>query len=348
MAVGDRPAGSVKKAPLLRVGDSVGVVSPSSGLAAQFPHRVQRGVAQLEALGLRVKLAPHALQRRGHVSATPRQRAADLHDMFADPEVRLILTTIGGDHCCQLLPLLDYDLIAAHPTLLVGFSDTTVLNVAIWRRTGLVTCNGPALMTDFAEYPQMLDYTLSWFLKAACDHGPVGVVTPASHWTEESLDWEQQRDLERPRRLQLSPGWSWLKGSVAEGVLVGGCLESLEHLRGTSFWPDWGGAILFVETSEEAPPPERVDSILSDYENMGVLAQLRGLLVGRPMGYSTAQRQQLRDVVLERTAAYDLPVVADMDFGHTSPQLTLPVGCRARIDVPGQVLQILEGAVSEG
>lgn len=333
------------KAPALRKGDKIGVVSPSSGTAGAVPHRLERGVAQLEELGFRVKLGQFALNRRGYVSDTAKNRVTDLHDMFLDPEVRLIVAAIGGDHSCHLLPLLDFDLIAANPTLFMGYSDVTVLNVAIWQQTGLVTCNGPALLTDFAEYPQMLEYTLSWFLKAACDPAPIGVVKPSPRWTEEHLDWAEKRDLERPRRQDQSPGWTWLKDGIGEGLLIGGCLESLQHLRGTTYWPAWDDAILFVETSEEVPSPAEVDGILADYDNMGVLSRLRGMLVGRPMGYSAAEREELRRIVLERTAAFEFPIVTDMDFGHTAPQFTLPIGCRARIDASSQRFEILEGAV---
>ena len=265
--------------------------------------------------------------------------------MFLDPEVRLILATIGGDHYCQLLPLLDFDLIAAHPTLLMGYSDITVLSVAIWQQTGLVTCNGPALLTDFAEYPRMLEYTLSACLAVLCDSAPPGELHPSSWWTEEFLDWGTGEDLSRPRRRQPSAGWTWLQGGVAEGILVGGCLESLQHLRGNPYWPSFDDAIFFWETSEEVPPPEQVDAILSDYENIGVLSRLRGMLVGRPYGYSAAEQEEFRRVVRERTESFGFPEVTGMDFGHTAPQFTLPIGCRARIDVPARRVEILEGAV---
>jgi muramoyltetrapeptide carboxypeptidase len=335
------------KAPALRPGDTVGIVSPSWGGAALFPHRVERGICALETLGFKVKLGRHALNSCGFVSDSPEHRASDLHELFQDPEVRLIVATIGGDHSCHLLPLLDFELIGQNPTLLMGYSDITVLNVAIWQQTGLVTLNGPALLTDFAEYPEMFEYTRDSFLKVACEARPVGAIEPSPWWTEEFLDWGERADLERPRSRERSPGWSWLKGGRAEGVLIGGCLESLEHLRGTRFWPDWEEAILFFETSEEAPSPNRVDAILMDYENMGVLERLRGLLVGRPMRYTELEKQEFRDALLERTQKYGFPVVADMDFGHTAPQVTIPVGCRARIDVPNQTFELLEAAVGE-
>ena len=331
--------------PRLRTGDTVGIVSPSWGGAGMFPHRVERGAQHLESLGFKVKIAPHALNQLGFVSDTPQNRADDIHSMFADPEVKAIVATIGGDHSCHLLPLLDFDLIRKNPKIFMGYSDITVLNVAIWKETGLVTFNGPTLLTDFAEYPRMFEYTERYLLKALCKAKPVGPVEPSAWWTEEFLDWTTQEDLKRPRARHSSPGWSWLRSGVAEGILIGGCLESLEHSRGTRFWPEWHDAIMFFETSEAPPPPERVDSLLMDYDNMGVLQRLKGLIVGRPMRYTEKEKQQLREVILERTKAYTFPIVSNMDFGHTAPQFTLPIGCRARIDAESHQFEIVEPAV---
>lgn len=333
------------KAERLQPGDTVGIVSPSWGGAGQFPHRVESGVRQLERMGFKVKIGRHALNQNGFVSDTAANRAQDLHEMFLDPEVKLILAAIGGDHSCHLLPELDFDLIRNHPTLLMGFSDITVLNVAIWKETGLVTLNGPALIADFAEYPEMFEYTRTWFSKVACEASAAGIVGHSDWWTEEFLDWREKKDLERPRKREDAEGWTSIRGGVGEGILIGGCLESLQHLRGTRFWPEWNGAILFIETSEMAPPPAKVDGILMDYQNMGVFDRIAGLLVGRPMRYSKEQKAQLREVVRLRTVAYRFPVLMDMDFGHTAPQFTLPIGCRARMDGSDRVLEIMEAAV---
>jgi muramoyltetrapeptide carboxypeptidase len=334
-------------APRLRPGDWVGVVSPSWGGAGLFPHRVERGVAQLRRLGFRVKFGRHALNSTGFVSDTPANRVSDIHDMFLDPEVRLILAAIGGDHSCHLLPLLDFDLVREHPKLFMGYSDVTVLNIALWSATGLVTFNGPALLPDFAEYPELFEYTRKWFERAVTATSPVGPVEPSSWWTEEFLDWTEKQDLQRPRNRLPAPGWTWLKPGLGEGLLIGGCLESLQHLRGTPFWPEWRGAILFLETSEDAPSPAQVDGILMDYQNMGVFDGIQGLLFGRPMGYSAEQKLELHAVVRERTGGFQFPVVMDMDFGHTAPQMTLPIGCRARVDSSRQRFEIVEPAVAD-
>jgi muramoyltetrapeptide carboxypeptidase LdcA involved in peptidoglycan recycling len=334
------------KAPKLRRGDTIGIVSPSFGAAGLFPHRVERAIAQIEALGYRAKLARHALSSNGFVSDSAENRVSDLHEMFLDPSVQLILAAIGGDHACHLLPLLDFDIVRRHPKLFVGYSDITVLNVAMWNATGLVTFNGPTLLTDFADNPEMLEYSRIAFLKAVADTVPIGRVTPAASWTEEFMDWSTKADLERPRALTPSDGWTWLKGGEGEGVLIGGCIESLQHLRGTAHWPDWTDAILFLETSEEKPSPAKVDGILLDYENMGVLERLRGMIVGRPKDYSSDEKAELREVLLDRTRRFRFPIISDMDFGHTAPQLTLPIGCRARIHGESECFEILEPGVS--
>lgn len=333
------------KAKRLTPGDTIGVVTPSWGGPSTFPHRLDNAIAFLESKGYRVRVAPHARGDAGFVSASAEDRASDLHEMFGDPSVTAIIASVGGDHSCHLLPLLDFELIRSNPKIFIGFSDITVLNVAIWQGTGLTTFNGPAMMTDFAEFPTPFEYTIDYLERAVCAPRAIGVIEPASAWTEEMLDWATKTDLTRPRRLEASPGWSWLRPGVAEGALIGGCLESLQHLRGTRYWPDFGGRILFLETSEMKPSPATVDGILMDYENMGVLEEISGLLFGRPMYYSDEEKAALRDVIIDRTAGYSFPVISDMDFGHTAPQFTLPIGCRARIDSRNESFTVLDAGV---
>ena len=148
------------KAARLRPGDTIGIVSPSWGGPAAYPHRLDNGVSFLKSQGYRVRVATHARDSAGFVSGTPEARVSDIHELFADPAVTAIVASIGGDHSCHLLPHLDFDLIRENPKIFMGYSDITVLNVAIWQRTGLVTFNGPALMTDFAEFVAILQKKL--------------------------------------------------------------------------------------------------------------------------------------------------------------------------------------------
>jgi len=329
----------------LRPGDTIGIVSPSWFGGDAFVPRARRGIATLERLGFRVRVAPHAFNNAGHVSDTAQHRADDLHAMFADPGIHAILATIGGDHSCHLLPLLDWDLIRANPKVFMGFSDITVLNVAIWSQTGLVTFNGPGLLTDWAEYPEMPPFSRDQALWAISRPEPMGDLAPAPWWTEEFLDWSTGADGARPRARQAPGGWHWLREGQASGTLVGGCLESLQHLRGTPYWPNLDGAILFLETSELRPTPEDVDGLLMDYENMGVLSRIAGLVFARPYGYDESAIARLHDVIVERTATSGFPVLANTDTGHTTPLQTLPIGVRAVLDSDTNRFGITEPAV---
>ncbi|HEV2066259.1 MAG TPA: S66 peptidase family protein [Thermomicrobiales bacterium] len=334
------------KPAALRPGETVGIISPSWFGGASLRRRLERGIRQIEALGFRTRIGTHTLRNAGWVSASPEERVADLHDMFQDPEVRAIIATIGGDHACQLLPLIDWNLIRDNPKIFMGFSDITVLNVAIWAESGMVTFNGPSVMTDWAEYPAMPKYARESALAAITRPLPVGALRPARAWTEEFLDWETGEDETRPRVMTPSTGWTWLRHGQAEGRLIGGCLESLQHLRGTRWWPDFADAILFLETSEERPSPATVDGMLSDYENMGVFDWIREMVVARPYGYTDGDRHSLHAVIRERTARWALPVLADVDAGHTSPILMLPIGCLTGLDSERGLLEITEAAVT--
>ena len=332
-------------APALRPGDTIGIVSPSWFGGEAFIPRARRGVATLERLGFRVRVGEHAFNSMGHVSDTAVNRAADIHAMFADPDVRAILATIGGHHSCHLLPLLDWDLIRANPKVFMGYSDITVLNLAIHTMTGLVTFNGPSLLTDWAEYPEMPAFSREQALRAITVPGPMGDLTPSPWWTDEFLDWETGADTTRPRRRTPSDGWTWLRDGSARGPLLGGCLESLQHLRGTRYWPDFSGAILFLETSELRPTPEDVDGMLMDYENMGVLGRIAGLVFARPYGYADGDRRRLHEVLVERTAPFGFPVLADTDTGHLTPLQTLPIGVDTLLDSDSDRFAITAPAV---
>ena len=336
------------RARALSAGSTVAVVAPSWCGPAVAPHRVERGRDYLERQGYRVVLAPHLFAQDRWAAGKPEQRAQDLMTMFEDPAIDAVWAAIGGDYACHLLPHLDWDLIARNPKVFIGFSDITVINAALHTVTGLVTFNGPSLMNELAEFPAPPEYAMRQLWRVLASPTAARVIEPASEWTEEHLEWTTREDLTRGRTYTTSPGWTWLREGTAEGRLFGGCLESLQHLRGTPYFPAptaLEGALFFWEISEVRPSPEWVDAVLQDYENMDVLSHLGGMLVGRPYGYSDADKVVLREVILERTKRYRFPIVTDMDFGHTSPQMTLPLGCQARIDGDRHTFSINEAAV---
>jgi muramoyltetrapeptide carboxypeptidase LdcA involved in peptidoglycan recycling len=298
----------------------------------EFPHRAERGRVYLESIGLTVRMMPNAALVTDWTAGPPEARVDDIHAAFADDAIGAVLCGIGGNHSNQLLPLLDYDLIAAHPKLFQGYSDITVLHWAFAKHAGLRTFYGPALCSELGEYPKVLDYTDRWLRAAWFEHGPLDFDAP-TEWTDEFLDWEKKADLERPRAMNPARGWRSIREGVAEGPLFGGCLETIcWHLKGSREWLDLSGAVLFLETSEEGPSPAHVDAYLTDLELLDVFDEIAGLIIGRPAAYKAEDVDALWRVAEERTEASGIPLLANLDVGHTDPMLTLPLGAPARMD----------------
>jgi muramoyltetrapeptide carboxypeptidase LdcA involved in peptidoglycan recycling len=343
------------KAKKLRPGDKVAAVSPSWGGPGTFPERYQIGKQQLQAeFGLEVIETPHALADPDWLRKHPEARAADLMDAFADPTMSAIITTIGGDDSIRLLRHLDLGVIQAHPKVFLGFSDTTVTHLACFT-AGLTSFYGPSIMAGFAENGGIFSYTAESVRRNLFSAQPPGLIAPnLDGWTVEFLDWAIPDNQTRRRQLCPSSGWRWLQGSgVWQGRLIGGCLEVLEWLKGTAVWPGmdaWQDAILFLETSEEAPPPSAVVLALRSYAAMGIVDRLAGVLFGRPDGQTPVDEWGAYDaailqVIRDEQGHDDLPVVSRMDFGHTDPTMVLPYGVLARLDCDQQQLVILENVV---
>lgn len=327
---------------ILQPGDTIRVISPSWFGGESFVPRAMRGVKLLELLGFRVEIGKHAFGNHGHVSGTVQERLDDLHASFADPNVKMVLATIGGTHAADLLPHIDYDLIRDNPKIYMGFSDNTILHTAFRMECGLATLYGPGLLTDWSEHPEMPPEALKTAIHLMTSTEPLGSIQAPSWWTDEFLDWETGEDISRPREQRPNTGWNWIRGGSACGRTIGGCLETLQHLRGTRWWPDFTGAILCIETSEECAGPEAFDIMFGDYARMGVLDRIAGLLVARPYGFAPEQHQLFTRYLTERTAPYSFPVVANMDFGHTTPMITMPLGLRVSIDGDTKTVNIDE------
>lgn len=337
---------TLKPVPLM-AGDTIRVISPSWFGGDTFVPRSMRGVRLLESLGYRVEIGNHAFGNRGHVSGSVQERIDDLHAAFADSHVKMVLATIGGTHASDLLPHIDFDLVRANPKIYMGFSDNTILHTAFRVECGLATLYGPGLLTDWSEHPSMPDEALHAALHFMTSDRPLRVIPSPRWWTDEFLDWESGEDTTRERSRHANKGQLWIREGHAGGRTVGGCLETLQHLRGTRWWPDFDGAILCIETSEECTDPLSFDVMFGDYARMGVLDRIAGLLVARPYGFDQEQHKQFIDLLTERVAGYAFPVVGNMDFGHTTPMITMPLGVTCRIDSDRRKVAILEAFATQ-
>lgn len=339
----------------LQLGDTVAAISLSWGGPGTFSHRYEAGKQQLQdEFGLKVVETAHALRDADWLHKNPKARAEDLMNVFADPSIKAIISTIGGDDSIRILPFLDLDVIRSNPKIFMGYSDTTITHIACFNAE-LVSFYGPAIMTGFAENGGMFPFMVEAVRRSLFSSAPIGEVQPhTGGWTVERLDWGNPENQTRKRSLTLSNGWKFLQGKgIRQGHLIGGCLDVLDFLRGTDYWPQanaWNNAILFLETSEEAPPPSVLKYSLRSYASMGILKQLSGILFGRPGGEISPDRfheydEVLQQVVTHEEGLFELPILTHMDFGHTDPMFVLPYGLNAEINCESQKFSILENAV---
>ncbi|MGY1409449.1 MULTISPECIES: S66 peptidase family protein [unclassified Luteimonas] len=306
--------------PPLNKGDTVALVSPSSATDDRLNLQLSQEV--MEALGFRVRTGAHYGARRGHLAGTDEARAADLNAAFADDEVNAVICVRGGSGAARVLPLLDYDMIRAHPKVLLGYSDITALHNAILARSGLVTF-----------------------------HGPNGT----GSWNRFNADQFErlffQRELMQYRNLveagdELVPRRNrtlTIAGGKASGELVGGNLTVLTALAGSPYLPDFTGRILFLEDVSEAP--YRIDRMLSTLKLMGALDRIAGLVFGECTdcdpgdGYGSLTLDEILD---DHIRPLGIPAYRGAMIGHIRQQFIVPVGGRVEMDADAGTFRLLE------
>lgn len=325
-------------APLKR-GDVIGLISPSSGPHPLAIHRIKQAEETLASLGYRTKIATHALQNNGYVSGSIDDRVADLHSLFVDRSVKAIMCTIGGNNVNHLLRHLDYSLIRKNPKIFVGYSDITVLHYALNSQAGLATYYGPCAMTQFGEFPKILDYTLKHFIYETSEKNLKNRgydIVAASEWTDEFCDWFKQKDRQRPRKMKKNEGYEWLRMGVGTGPALGGAILSINHLAGTKYWINPKGAIFFLDILQEGGllNESAVDALLADLYNIGVFDSLSGLIIGRPAGYTPDEINRLKELILIYTARSKkkYPILYNASMGHTDPIITIRYGRTIHLD----------------
>jgi len=334
----------------LSVGDKIGIISPSSGLAGVFTHRAENGRKMLERLGFKVVFAKGSLEVDGYVSASVEERVRDIHRMFSDKTISAIICSVGGDHSNQLLKYLDFELIKKNPKIFIGYSDITILHYAIAKKAMLRTYYGPCLITEFGEFPRILPYTLEYFRKAVMDEKPIGEIKASETWTDEILDWSKKLDLKRPRRLLKNPGYEWWGNGAVEASLFGGAIPSINHLAGTPYWVDPKDKVFFIDLPEghqfgEPLPLSSVDSYLSDLDNLDFFKDIKGLIIGRPYRLKARDISALKSIIKKYTRGTTYPILFNANIGHASPIITIPLDSKIRLDSKKNLFELLEGGV---
>ncbi|MCP1600188.1 muramoyltetrapeptide carboxypeptidase LdcA involved in peptidoglycan recycling [Aeromonas caviae] len=333
------------KPPGLNPGDTIGFFSPSSAATAWAPNRFARAKAYLAAQGFELKAGSQTGEQDHWRSGSIAARAAELNALIRDPQVRTIMSVIGGSNSNSLLPYLDFDALKRDPKIVIGYSDVTALLLGIHAQTGLVTFYGPALVASFGELSPLVDETLTGFLSVCMAGGarlPHRLPTP-TQWTEERLDWEHQTRAKQcwPNRL-ISVGTGRVRGR-----LIGGNLNTLAGIWGSPYMPSIErGDILLLEDSLKTA--ETVERAFTHLKLCGVFDRIGALVLGKHELFdSQGSGRRPLDILLEVVGEPTFPILAEYDCAHTHPMLTLPLGIEAELDLDAQSLTLCESWLGE-
>ena len=308
----------------LRRGSHIRVIAPSRSMKIISEDCRQIAKERLAELGITVSYGKHVDEIDEVVSSPVASRLEDLHEAFADPTVDGILTAIGGCNSNELLDYIDYDLIKRNPKILCGFSDITALTNAIYAKTGLVTYSGP----HFSSFGMVkgIDYTIEFFKKCLMQNEPFELYS-SPDWSDDAwfLDQENRNFIKNSGYWIITPG-------IAEGRMLGGNLGLLDELKGTPYFPDIKNCILFLEHCAE-------NELWTFNRNLQALIQhpdfktVKAVVFGRFQPGNKVDRPTLEKIILSKPELRNIPIIANVDFGHTTPIITFPSGGRVRIDV---------------
>lgn len=317
----------------LTPGACIGVFTPSSPLhTGPFEEKFRHGLAVLERAGFRVKLGRVTAEGRsqGYRSAPPKDRAEEFLELFADPDVHALISTVGGYNSSSLIEHLDYDLIRRNPKVMCGYSDVTSLHCALLTRARLSTFYGPAVFPSFGEWPEPPAETLESFLDAVARpwNGPRQVPRP-QRWSRHVRNATDGAWKREPRLWHAGEGWTVVRPGEVTAPLFAMNLNTLLTHAGTDTFPDFGGSILHLEDMEA--PLGRTERSLVHLARLGVFERVRAVLWGRVETPDAAADDARYRALLAEFLPSHIPLVSEVDICHTAPILTIGQGTLVRL-----------------
>ncbi len=332
-----------KKLKKLNKGDKVAIVSPSTVAPAIWPAVYELGLKRVREV---FELEPVEMNFTCKKGATREQRGQDLIDAFRNPEIKAVISTLGGDDQVTYIKNLPKDVFAQNPKPFFGYSDNTHFINHLWL-CGVPAFYGGALFTEFAMQVQMDDFTIKYLKYALFGNGEYELEA-SKEFNDIGLNWFDESLLNTRRRYQKNDGWYWDGEKNAQGILWGGCIEMIDEiLRHGIQIPsleDFEDIVLFFESSEEMPTSSYVRRVVRAFGERGILSRVKAVLVGRPKAWDfdkqntdeqkVEYKNEQRETILNTVREYnkEIPIIQNIDFGHTAPQICLPSGGRVRID----------------
>lgn len=318
---------------------TIGVFSSSSPVSATVPVRYDWGIEYLKSRGYEMIHGSLQGKQDFYRSGTIQQRAEEFNNLLYNEKVQILMASIGGNNTNSILPHIDYEYLKKYPKIIIGYSDTTALLLAIYAKTGLVTFYGPAVASSFGELPPFVDRTFEYF-----DSMVKGRITcPYDYpmpefWTDEFIKWDEQDRS----KAQYKNDWICVKTGICQGRLIGGNLNTMEGFFGTEYMPEIRkGDILFIEDSlKDACTIERSFSLL---RLAGVFDRVSGIILGKHEKFDdNGTGRKPYEILQEVLGETEIPVLAEFDCCHTHPMFTLPLGCQVRLDAENKTVSLLE------
>jgi len=319
---------------IIEKNSKIAIIAPSSGAAEMFPDVLKSGLDILKKMGYDCVLYPTCTMSSKDLYKNPELRAKDLNDAFMDSSIKAIICTIGGYESIRILEHLNTDEIMKHPKPIMGFSDATTF-LSYLNTLGMTTYYGPSVMAGFAQMDEDQHYleNIQKFLQISWDEYTLKL---SDYYVDGYKDWSKYTDKFLEKKIPYAPFDA--VGGDFEGKLFGGCIEVLEFMKATKYWPQldfFNDKILFFETSEEKPTPDQVGYFLRNYATQGILNRVSGVIFGRFKDYTEEEYQAVKKIILdifEVELKIEPKVCFNLMFGHTDPKWILPLGMHAKVD----------------
>lgn len=323
----------------LKKGDKIGIFSPSMPITKLAPKRFLRGKEFLENKGFEIVCGSLTNKADYYRSGSIKERADELNNLIRDPEIKCIMSTIGGSNSNSLLPYIDYEAFKKNPKIIIGYSDVTAILFSIYVKTGISTYYGPAIVASFGELDPFNEMTYKYFKEILIDE-PVFFYKyeKPKFWTEEYINWEDQTKS----KTQNKNSWTTLKEGKAQGRLIAGNLNTMSGFWGSEYMPKIKkGDILMIEDSLK--DPAIVEKNFAMLKVNRVFENLGGLILGKHELFDDkGTKRETYEILEEVLNKYDFPLMVDVDCGHTHPMFTMPIGAQVEIDTKNQEIKILK------
>jgi muramoyltetrapeptide carboxypeptidase LdcA involved in peptidoglycan recycling len=330
------------KPPALKIGDTIGIFSPSYPGSSISPEASELAIKFLEGKGYNVLRGSLTGKLDYYRSGSIKERADELNKLIENPEVKCIMAVTGGYVSNSILPYINYKSLLSSPKIIVGFSDITSILLGIYAKTGLITFYGPNLLTTFGQIPPFSEMSYKYFDNIVSSKVSFPYILPTPEiWTDDYVGLDEKDVYCTTHNNRLIT----LNNGKAIGRLIGGNLNTLQGIFGSPYMPQIEeGDILFLE--DKNLDAETIERSFSMLKISGVFDKIGGLIIGKHIDFKDrGTGLKHYDILLEVIGTPKIPILSEFDASHAKPMITMPIGCNIELDATNQKVTILNNCV---